>query len=59
MALNDNLAEIVRLDREIEAIRSQKVLTLAEITEIRKLKDQRGWNVAAIQNYKAPSTGLH
>jgi hypothetical protein len=53
LSLANNLAEIVRIDRLIrELVTSRKVLTLSDLGEMRRLRDERKNHVRVIQNYK-------
>ena len=41
MAIADNVAEIIRLDREIEEMAAKKVIPFADLNEYRWLREQR------------------
>lgn len=58
MSIADNVAEIIRLDRCIEAICGKHVVSLADLTEFRWLKQQRSYQVRAIKNYSPSTTSI-
>ena len=59
MAIADNVAEIIRCDRELAEMVSKKVISLADVKEqFRWLKQQRSYQVRAIRNYQPPSSSI-
>ena len=58
MALADNVAEIIRIDRLIEEMAAKPVIALADLTTYRWLKQQWAYQVRAIRNYEPPSQSI-
>jgi hypothetical protein len=56
--LADNVAEIIRLDRLIAEVATKSVVTLADLNDFRWLKQQRRYQVRAIQNYQPPTQSI-
>lgn len=58
MAIADNVAEIIRLDRQIEEMAAKKAIPFADLNEYRWLREQRRYQVRAIRNYQPPTSSI-
>lgn len=58
MTIAANVAEIIRLDHLLEEIAGKPVVSLADLHEWRWLKQQRRYQVRAINNYTPPTSSI-
>lgn len=58
MSIAANVAEIVRLDHQLEEIAAKAVVSLADLNEWRWLQQQRRYQVRAIRNYTPPTSSI-